>query len=177
MLYYKIINGEKVFYDGGSIVIDDVRYVSPNDVILQEAGWTPYDDYKPTAIELLEIEKNNKLAQIDAIDASYDSFTINGEEMWLGHELRQQLKTSVEAYVTAGVETVTKWFNGNKFIFPTNVWLQMLAMLEVYAAEVLNTTESHKAAINAMDNIKDVEDYDITQGYPEKLIFPLENLS
>jgi len=37
--------------------------------------------------------------------------------MWLDHELRQQLKTSIEAYLSVGNDTVTKWFNGNSFTF------------------------------------------------------------
>lgn len=47
----------------------------------------------------------------------------------------------------------------------------MLAALEVYAAEALNTTERHKNAVMDMDNIQDVTDYDYTTGYPEKLEF------
>ena len=154
-----------------------MKYISPNAELLAQVGYHLYVPPQPTEQELLEQAKFDKENEIDVYDASLEKFIIGGQEMWLGHELRQQLKTSVEAYVTTGAETVTKWFNGNEFIFPTNVWLQMLAMLEVYAAEVLNTTESHKAAINAMDNIKDVEDYDITQGYPEKLIFIFSSIS
>ena len=171
------INDNGEFWDGKPIELDGLKYISPNAELLAQVGYHLYVPPQPTEQELLEQAKFDKENEIDVYDASLEKFIIGGQEMWLGHELRQQLKTSVEAYVTTGAETVTKWFNSNEFIFPTNVWLQMLAMLEVYAAEVLNTTESHKAAINAMDNIKDVEDYDITQGYPEKLIFPLENLS
>jgi hypothetical protein len=45
----------------------------------------------------------------------------------------------------------------------------MLNALEVYAAEALNVTESHKAAVNALTTIEEIEQYDITTGYPEKL--------
>jgi hypothetical protein len=171
------INDNGEFWDGKPIELNGLKYISPNAELLAQVGYHLYVPPQPTEQELLEQAKFDKENEIDAYDASLEKFIIGGQEMWLGHKLRQQLKTSVEAYVTMGAETVTKWFNGNEFTFPTNMWLQMLAMLEVYAAEVLNTTERHKAAINAMDNIKDVEDYDITQGYPEKLTFPLENLS
>ena len=33
----------------------------------------------------------------------------------------------------------------------------------------LNVTEAHKAAVMAMDSVEDIENYDITQGYPQKL--------
>jgi hypothetical protein len=47
----------------------------------------------------------------------------------------------------------------------------MLGLVEVYASDALNVTESHKAAINALDDIEDVEAYDYTVGYPDKLSF------
>lgn len=47
----------------------------------------------------------------------------------------------------------------------------MLNALEVYAAEALNVTELHKVVISGMDNIDDVNNYDITANYPEKLNF------
>jgi hypothetical protein len=46
----------------------------------------------------------------------------------------------------------------------------MLGLVEVYAADALNVTESHKEAINALESIEDVEAYVFT-GYPEKLSF------
>lgn len=163
MLY---VNDKGEYYNGGSIVIGDTRYLSPSEEILAQAGYHPY---VPTAEEQLAQAKVEKLSQVDAYDASLEMFTINGVPMWLGHELRQQLKTSVEAYIATGAETVTKWFNGMEFTFPCQTWLQMLAVLEVYAAEVLNATERHKAAVNALDSIEEVEQYDITEGYPQKL--------
>ena len=45
----------------------------------------------------------------------------------------------------------------------------MLNAVEVYASEALNTTESHKAAINSLDSIEDIEEYDFTIGYPNKI--------
>ena len=173
MRYYKIIDGKAVFYNGESIVIGDRRYLSPSDEILEQDGWAPYVPPAPDASELLSQAKNAKIAQIEGQDTMMDKFTIGEEQMWLGHELRQQLKTSVEAYVSMGVEQISKWFNGQEFTFTASQWLQMLAALEIYAAEVLNTTERHKAEVLALQNIEDVEAYDITEGYPSPLIFSL----
>ncbi len=177
MKYYKEIEGKTVFYNGESIVIGDTRYLSPSEEIILQAGWLPYIPPEPTEEELLVQAKANKVAEIDAYDASLEEFTIGGQQMWLGHELRQQLKTSVEAYIATGAETVTKWFNGMEFTFPCATWLQMLAVLEVYAAEVLNTTERHKAAINALESVSEVEQYDITEGYPEVVVFTPQMLA
>ena len=123
--------------------------------------------------EKLAAAKAEKIAQIENYDSSpaVEEFTINGTPMWLGHEVRQQIRTSADAYEAMEYETMTKLFNGVEFTFPIVVWRQMLNALEIYAAEALNTTERHKAAVTAMTRRKDVEDYDYTTGYPNKLEF------
>ena len=40
----------------------------------------------------------------------------------------------------------------------------------MYASDALNVTEAHKAAINALESVEDVEAYEFS-GYPEKLSF------
>jgi len=165
------INENNEYYNGRSIVYDGQLIINPTDEQLTNAGYHKVTPTEPTEEELLFQAKNNKLAEIEEYDSTLEVFTIEGRQMWLGHELRQQLKTSVEAYIATGATTVTKWFDGHEFTFPCNIWLQMLAALEVYASEVLNTTEMHKATVNAMTTIVEVEEYDITVGYPTKINF------
>jgi len=76
-----------------------------------------------------------------------------------------------------GNEMVTKWFEGSQFTFPISTWINMLNALEAYAGDALNVTESHKAAVMAMNDIEDIEAYDITTGYPEKLNLTIERLN
>jgi len=57
---------------------------------------------------------------------------------------------------------MTRWFNGNEYTFPLSTWKQMLIALEVYAGDALNTTEKHKAAVQALESIEEVENYDYT---------------
>lgn len=63
---------------------------------------------------------------------------------------------------------------GVAYTFPLTLWKQMLNTLIVYVSEALNVTEGHKAAIQALQTIQDVEDYDFTTGYPQKLVFTIE---
>lgn len=129
-----------------------------------------YDELYPVVDELGD-SKRTKLMAINVYDQSdnVNQFMLGGAPMWLDAQTRQTLRISIETYQATGAETVTKWFGGQQFTFPTSAWLQMLNALEVYAAEALNVTEAHKAAVIAMDNVEDIEAYDITQGYPEKL--------
>lgn len=172
-MYYKIIDNEQVFFTGNVLHTDEANIINPTEEQMLEAGWMVYEEPEPSNAEKLAAAKAEKIMQIETYDSSdaVEQFTINDTPMWLGHELRQQIRTSAEAYSAVGQETMTKVFNGAEFTFPISVWIQMLNALEVYAAEALNTTERHKNTVMAMTRRKDVEDYDYTTGYPEKLVF------
>ena len=169
MAQYINDNGE--YYNGKSLTYDGKLYISPGEEIIIAAGYHKVETPSPDPVILA---RQLKLADIEDEDNSKEEFIINGQTMWLGHELRQQLKTSVEAYAASGQETVTKWFNGQEFTFSINIWLQMLIALEIYAAEVLNTTEMHRSRVLALTTAEDIQNYDCTVGYPQKLNFNQE---
>lgn len=171
--YYKIENEKEIFFTGKVLYIEGGAVINPTKEQMLEAGWQIYAEPDPSAEQLLAEAKVEKCIQIDHYDASpnVEEFTINGNPMWLGHELRQQIRTSTEAYEALGYDTMTKVFNGVEFTFPIEQWRQMLNALEVYAAEALNTTERHKLAVSKLTSVKKVRDYVYTEGYPEKLNF------
>lgn len=177
-LYYKIIDDKPVYSYCKTIVLEQSHngiksyhtILHPTEEQILAAGW---EEYIAPLEEQLRIAKQEKIEQLEQYDASanVNEFTINGSAMWLDHNVRQQLKTSVEAYATAGAETVTKIFNETEYTFTPEQWLQMLVLLEIYASDALNNTERHKIAINALTTLEEVEDYDYTTGYPTKLQF------
>lgn len=139
---------------------------------LQAWGVVEWVEPEPTPEELLQRAKAEKIAELEVYDANeVNSFSVNGKDMWLDHDLRQQLRISLDALSQAGRETVTKWFDGQAYAFPTAVWFQMLNAVEVYASDALNVTEGHRAAIESLLTVKEVEDYDFTTGYPSRLVF------
>lgn len=172
-MFYKIVDGENVFFTGNVLNTKNGTVINPTDEQMLAEGWLIYEEPEPTQEELLAQAKTDKLMQIDMYDNStnVNLFTINYVPMWLDHNLRQQIRTSAEAYTAVGAENMTKVFNGAEFTFPIVNWLQMLNALEVYAAEALNTTERHKNAVNALTTVQAVIDYDYTTGYPLKLAF------
>lgn len=145
----------------------------PSEQRLTEWGFVEWVEPTPTPEELLARAKASKIAELEAYDASEEvnSFSVNGKVMWLDAQTRQQLRISLDAMQQAGRESVTKWFDGVEYTYPIDVWYYMLSQVEVYAADALNVTEAHKAAINALDDIEEVEEYDYEQNYPEKLVF------
>ena len=144
----------------------------PSEERLTEWGYEEWVEPIPTTEELLARAKADKIAELEAYDASdaVNSFAVNGKQMWLDAQTRQQLRISLDAMQQAGRENVTKWFDGVEYTYPIDVWYYMLGLVEVYASDALNVTESHKAAINALESVEDVEAYQFT-GYPEKLSF------
>lgn len=173
--YYNTTTG-KWYYEGQSMTMQlpSMLFMGyPTVEQLTEWGYEEVVEPEPTPEEILARAKDNKIAELEAYDSSdaVNSFSVNGKDMWIDAQTRQQLRISLDAMQAIGRETVTKWFDGEQYTYPTSLWYQMLAAVEVYASDALNVTESHKAAINALTAIQEVEGYDYTIGYPEKLEF------
>lgn len=148
----------------------------PTEEQLTEWGFEEWIDPEPpelTEEELLEKAKIEKIQEIEEYDNSgnVNSFMLGEVNMWLTVEERQQIATQITANETIGRDTMTRWFGGQSFTFPIETWKSMLIALEVYAGDALNVTEEHKAAVNSLLTIQDIEDFDITEGYPQKLVF------
>lgn len=124
----------------------------------------------PTEAELLSAAKAAKIDAINEFDASanVNAFIVNGNPMWLNHDQRSRLSASIAVCTE---ETMTKYFGGIAYTFPVAAWKQMLDAVELYADTCQTVTEAHKAEVNAMATVEEVEAYDITIGYPTKLNF------
>lgn len=170
----RYIDKDGNFWDGTSIVLDDMRIFNPTDEQMIAAGYTEYVEPEPTPEELLERAKQQKLFEIDEYNLSeaVDSFFLGEQQMWLTRDERTQIDESINAYEAMGATEMTKYFGGVAYTFPLILWKQMLNTLIVYASEALNVTEMHKVAVNALETVEAVENYDITADYPEKPAFP-----
>lgn len=145
----------------------------PSEEQLTAWGYDEYVEPIPTPAQLLERAKQEKLAELDSYDSSeaVNSFTLGNQTMWLTRDERTQIDESINAYKKKGETYMTKYFGGMPYTFPLTLWETMLNELIVYASEALNVTEAHKAAINALESVEEVEAYDFTISYPEKLSF------
>lgn len=116
---------------------------------------------KSPAVENFEIHKDGK----------------NFIDYWLEVNLRQSLKSAVQASIKKGSTYdfdvreygITLTLSNTKF-------LEALEVLEVYAYSAYNMTSRHMAAINALTTKEEVEAYDFTTGFPQQLMFNLEDL-
>jgi hypothetical protein len=77
-----------------------------------------------------------------------------------------------------GKTITTLWGNGVQFPLPLvgengeeGVAFQMLYELEIYASACYDNTQQHLKNVDNLTSLTDVESYDFTVGYPEKLKF------
>lgn len=177
-IFYKEIEEQIVFYKGESIVLGEWRIINPTDEQLLQAGWMEWIPEEHLIPERTLVQaKDEMLAKIEEYDDSsaVNGIIVNNVELWIPAEQRAILKTSVDAYQSLGIDSVTKVWEGQEYIATVEEWLYMIATVEVYASECYNTTARHKATVMALDNIEDVDNFDYTSGYPEKPNFTIED--
>lgn len=144
---------------------------NPTEDMLIKAGYKEYQEPVPTESEKLEHEKADKIAEITAYDTSdkVNGFVLNGLLVWLDKATRVGLMNSTTIAKAAGQKTTTLWLGGAKLVVDCDKAIQLLSALEMYALECFNVTASHKAAVNELTTIEEVEAYDYKTGYPKML--------
>ncbi len=117
--------------------------------------------------------KNSIKGEISAYNnsSSVNGFIMGGKKMWLTLDERQAVKIALDAYEHNGEATMTKVWGGVEYTFPLATYKDMLARIEQYASECQNATEKHLAAVEKLETVEDVCDYDYTAGYPEMIDF------
>ena len=122
-------------------------------------------------IEDIRALKLEELATYDTSDA-VNGFTIQGAEMWLDGLDRCKLEQGVKDCIKKGRETYGLCIPDVGVLeMPCEKVLEMLAEIDVYAVDCFRTTFLHSEAIKALTTIEEIDAYDFTTGYPEKLVF------
>lgn len=182
--YYKLENGIKKWFNG-VLKLDGKQIINPSEEQLISAGYVefvPPAPIEPTEAELLEKAKANKikeLYQYDESDSVNTCYIVYGEQTvmyWADKHERDALKSAIRDCMSLGrteyrLDLREKGFS---ITLPCVLLLQMLAALEVYATECYNKTTDHEFAINALTTNDEIEAYNFTVGYPEKLVFNLD---
>ena len=167
MIYIK----DKEVYDGGVLVIADLQIVNPTHEQLITAGWTQEEDPVPTAEEVLGKAKRIRLYELERYDTStaVNAITFNGVETWLDAQTRANYRNSIESAEILGETSVTVGLAGQAVVLSIMEAKIILAKIQRYADACYMVTQGHRKAIQALATVEDVQNYDYTQGYPEKL--------
>lgn len=141
--------------------------------------WKAYVAERELAVA--KMVKKQELTEYDSSSA-VNSFEIRrgGEKVtdyWIGRDLRTSLEGDVKAAKEVGS---TYDFDvrelGITLTLDCEKFLAALEILRRYAYTAYNVTSRHLAAIDALGTKEAVGSYDFTTGYPEKLVFNLEEL-
>ena len=158
---------------GGYIILNGRTVFNPSHEQLIAAGYEAHEvkPYVPT----LDKVKAAKMAEIGVYDVSpaVNSFTLNGQQLWLEFEERQRVRAKIQAEEDSGREVTTLWLGTKSFTMPIALAKALIKQIEVYAGDALGVTSAHKKAVEELETIADVEAYDHTTGYPEKLSFTI----
>ena len=142
----------------------------------EEQVQTDFAEWKArhTAL-LLNAAKQRKLDEITAYNTSdnVDAFLLNGEKHWLTRDERAMTKLSTEARQRLGHYTTEQCLGGKFYTIPCDTLLTMLARLEDYALSCFNFAIRQQAEVNALTSLEEVENDDVTKGYPEMLTFTI----
>jgi hypothetical protein len=153
-----------------SLVYNGMTYVPPTDEILLKAGY----EIKEPEITLEDVLLD-KIEQIESYNVSenVDIFYVNDMPMWLDRELRNSLMGRFNAEKSKEVVETNIWYNGMNVVLPVDTAISMLLELEIYASKCFDNTHRHLFNVNNLTTIDELQNYDYTLGYPEKLNFTI----
>lgn len=119
----------------------------------------------------IDMAKAAKIAEIAAYSDSdaVNSLTFNGIKTWLTRTVRDGYDTSITAAKNLGETNVTFMVGDNEMQLPVEQARRVLDLVQRYADACFIVTERHKIAVKALQTVEEVEAYDYTVGYPEKL--------
>lgn len=132
-------------------------------------------------VPTLDEIKAKKIRDIRVYDRSCDvnTFFVNGVATWLTVEERTQWMCSLISARNRGDQTVTFPLMGKTFTVPVDTAFALLDQLNGDADARTVVTAGHKATVEALTTIEDVEAYEYKTGYPEfiQITLPTEEAS
>lgn len=111
------------------------------------------------AIRILQIQGYD---QTDKVNCFY----LAGQPLWLDKATRVGLVNSISAEKRDGCEITDLWFGNIIIQLPVEDALNKLDKIELYAKNCYNVTAKHIAEIEQINDLKTLQQYDITAGYP-----------
>lgn len=178
MNYYKIINGELIVRDNKNIIVykNNKQIINPTQELIIKDGWQLYNEKSNNNDNELTIALNNLIDNILQYDKSKDVeiFYINDIALWLDRDERAILQRRFEIESKNNITTSTLWKDDNCFEININMGMNMLDQLELYAIKCFDVTHIHLNNVKKLKSIEDINAYDYSKGYPDKLYFSIK---
>ena len=171
-MYVKVIDLKSVIKRKEEITITahGMTTYHPTEEQILADGWSKYE--YTAQIALLEVKRVKAKAINDYdISAAVNLFSYQSIPMWLDKATRAGLLLRFQAEKAQELVSTCLWYNGVQYTLPVDQAIQMLYAIELYASACYDNTQRHLATVNAMTTVEEIENYDHTVGYPEKLNF------
>lgn len=129
--------------------------------------------------ETLEEAKARKIGLIKEYDSSeaVNSFNVESEggdiSAWLTPSERSNYRSSIDAAELVGLTELSLYIGEIPVILSVQSAKMILAQIQLYADQCYIVTKQHIAAVEALETVEEVDAYDFTVGYPERLSFTL----
>ena len=173
--YVKEIDGVMVYKTKSqiSIVKDDMTTYNPTEEMILADGWVEYVQTVPVPKKTIESVRKSKISEIEKYDESsaVNEFFIQRVSVWLDKVTRVGLRLRFETELKLEKEFTNLWYNNSKFTLPVIDATHMLYLIEEYASICYDNTQLHIANVSKLETIEEIESYDYTVGYPNKLYF------
>ena len=141
-----------------------------NNSLLSEYSIKELDNiYKSNRLGNFEfIYKDILLKQALLYDQSdnVNSFIYKGNKYWLDKQQRSCMRTVAES----GLDVIEVVIGNEVLPLPSDFIRQFILQLEAYAYKCYVNTAKHQNAINSLQTIDEILNYDYTTGYPEKIV-------
>jgi hypothetical protein len=158
------------------LIIDGKQLINPTEEDILADGWVEYVEKKK--LESVKIDKIREIEDYDHSSSVNECFiSYGGQQLpyWASKSERDDLKGVINDYILLGEDSYR--LDLRELMISINIkcndLLKMLSVLEFYASKCYNKTTDHIFAVNNLQTIEEVENYDYTQGYPNKLTFEL----
>ncbi len=95
-----------------------------------------------------------------------NSFIYKGNKYWLDKQQRSCMRTVAES----GLDIIEVVVGNEVLPLPSDFIRQFILQLEAYAYKCYVNTAKHQNAINSLQTVDEILNYDYTTGYPEKIV-------
>lgn len=153
---------------------DQVKFKEENPSATLREVWQM--ELSPKHIRTVEEAKNEMLHKIEQYDQSdnVNSFLVNNNiTAWFTPQERSNYKSSIDAAKLLGMDILSFYINDIMLnVSPINAE-QMLAQIQLYADQCFIITKQHKAAVESLQTIEEIDNYNYISNYPDRLNFNL----